>query len=148
MLGPAEAARRRAPPAARLRSLARVREVLDEMSRLRPGLTELATPETLACRCEEVSIAEVDGALAQGARDLQAIKLLTRLGMGPCQGRHCAPSTALHAARAAGEGPEAMGRINPRPPIKPATVGALANLNLDRNGGAPGRAAHPAGGRG
>lgn len=152
MLGSAEADRRRAPAAARLRSLARVREVLDEMSRLRPGLTELATPETTACRCEEVSIAEVDGALAHGARDLQAVKLLTRLGMGPCQGRNCAPAMALHVAHLAGEGPEAMGRINPRPPIRPATVGALASLDLnrepDRHGGVQGRAAQSAGGRG
>jgi len=146
VLRAAEAERRRAAPAARLRSLAGVREVLDELSRLRPGLTELATPETVACRCEEVSIAEVDAALERGARDLQAIKLLTRLGMGPCQGRQCAPSMALHVAHAAGEGPEAMGRINPRPPVKPATVGALARLN--RSGRAGERAAHPAGGAG
>jgi hypothetical protein len=158
----AEADRRRAPLLARLRSLARVREVLDEFSRIRPGLTELATADTMACRCEEVSIAEVDGALAQGARDLQAIKLLTRLGMGPCQGRNCGPSMALHVAHAAGGGPEAMGRINPRPPVRPATVGALSRLDrldrpdrldspdrldrLDPNRGARGRAAQPVGG--
>ena len=73
---------------------------------------------------------------------------MTRLGMGPCQGRNCAPSMALHVAHAAGEGPEAMGRINPRPPIKPATVGALANLSLHRNGDARGRAAQAAGSQG
>jgi NADPH-dependent 2,4-dienoyl-CoA reductase/sulfur reductase-like enzyme len=147
----AEADRRRAPLLARLRSLARAREVLDEISRIRPGLTELATPDTVACRCEEVSIAEVDGALAQGARDLQAIKLLTRLGMGPCQGRNCGPSMALHVAHAAGGGPEAMGRINPRPPVRPATVGALSRLDrpdrldrLDPDRGARGLSAQPA----
>jgi len=125
----AEADRRRGPSLARLRSLARVRELLDEMSRVRPGLSELATPETFVCRCEEVSIADVNEALQQGARDLQAIKLLTRLGMGPCQGRNCGPSTAMHVAHRTGCAPKAAGRINPRPPVKPVTVGTLARLN-------------------
>lgn len=144
MLRSAEADRRRAPLVQRLRSLARVREVLDELSRIRPGLSELATPETLACRCEEVSIAEVGAALEQGARDLQALKLLTRLGMGPCQGRNCGPSMALHVAHAVGCSPKETGRINPRPPVKPVTVGVLARLNLNRS--APQRAARPSGG--
>jgi NADPH-dependent 2,4-dienoyl-CoA reductase/sulfur reductase-like enzyme len=132
LLRSADADRRRAPSLDRLRSLSRAREVLDEVSRIRPGLSELATPETLACRCEEVSIAEVGAALEQGARDLQAVKLLTRLGMGPCQGRNCGPSMAVHVAHALGCGPNETGRINPRPPVKPVTVGALARLNVRR----------------
>lgn len=132
LLGSVEADRRRAPSIERLQSLSRVRKVLDDISRIRPGLTELATRETLACRCEEVSIAEVGAAVEQGARDLQAVKLLTRLGMGPCQGRNCGPSMALHLAHTAGCNPRDTGRINPRPPVKPVTVGALARLNDDR----------------
>jgi len=125
---PDEADRRRAPSLARLRSLARVRALLDEISRIRPGLSELATPQTLACRCEEVSIAEVNAAVQAGMRDLQAIKLLTRLGMGPCQGRNCGPSMAMHVARALECAPGDAGRINPRPPVKPVTLGALARM--------------------
>lgn len=121
-----EARKRRAHPRRRLGSLEGVRQILDEVSRIRPGLCELATPETLACRCEEVEFSEVDAALHQGAKDLQAVKLLTRLGMGPCQGRNCAPSVAMHLCQAACCGPEAAGRINSRPPVKPVTLGALA----------------------
>jgi len=132
LLRSAEADLRRAPSIERLHSLSQVRKVLDDVSRIRPRLTELTTPETLACRCEEVSIAEVGAAVQQGARDLQAIKLVTRLGMGPCQGRNCGPSMALHLAHRAGCSPKDAGRINPRPPVKPVTVGALARLNDDR----------------
>jgi len=139
LLRSVEADRCRAPSLERLRSLSRVREVLDEMSRIRPGLSELATPETLACRCEEVSIAEVDAALDAGARDLQAVKLLTRLGMGPCQGRNCCPSMGAHIANTLGCSAADVGRINPRPPVKPVTVGALARLTKRRE--APGPAA-------
>lgn len=126
-----EAVRRREGPNARLRSLARVRGILDDISRIRPGLNELATPETLVCRCEEVSLVEVRGAVDQGARDLQAVKLLTRLGMGPCQGRNCAPSTATLLCGALGCHPADVGRIHPRPPVKPVTLGALATMAKD-----------------
>ncbi len=124
----AEADKRRAVPLKRLRSLTRIRRILDEMSRVRPGLNALATPDTLVCRCEEVALREVRAAVAQGARDLQAVKLLTRLGMGQCQGRKCAPSTAMIMSGALAFDPSAAGRINPRPPVSPVTLGALANM--------------------
>lgn len=130
VLSAAEADRRRFPALRRLRSLARVRSLLDEFSRMRPGLSELATPPTLACRCEEVMLSEVDDALRQGARDLQAVKLLTRLGMGPCQGRNCGPSMAMHLANRLGRTPADTGRIHARPPIKPVTLGTMARLNV------------------
>ena len=121
-----EAAKHREGPLARLGSLRRLRAVLDETSRVRPGLLELAGSETQLCRCEEVTLAEVRAAIAEGARDLQAVKLLTRLGMGPCQGRNCAPSTGMYLCHARGCALEDIGRINPRPPVKPVTLGVLA----------------------
>lgn len=122
-----EAEKRRAGPLKRLRALKRVRTFLDELSRIRPGLARLAEQETLMCRCEEVTRKDVEFALEQGAKDLQAIKLLTRLGMGACQGCNCAPSTALHASQRLGCSLEALGQIRPRPPTKPVTLGTLAS---------------------
>lgn len=86
-----EADLRREGPLGRLRELGLILEVLQERAWIRPGLLELAGPDTLLCRCEEVMRAEVQAAIEEGARDLQAVKLLTRLGMGPCQGRQCCP---------------------------------------------------------
>ena len=126
-LSASEADRRRAAPLERLRSLGRVRKVLDEISRIRPGLNDLATADTLLCRCEEITLTEVRAAVDQGARDLQAVKLLTRLGMGPCQGRNCAPSTGIYLCQMTGCTPAQVGRINPRPPVRPVTLGALAH---------------------
>ena len=120
--------RRRAGPLRRLRSLGGVRQILDEVFCVRSGLCDLATPQTLVCRCEEVALSEVQVALQQGAKDLQAVKLLTRLGMGPCQGRNRGPSAGLFLCQATGCTAEAVGRINPRPPVKPVTLGALAQM--------------------
>ncbi len=43
----------------------------------------------IVCRCEEVTVGEVLQAIENGARDLDAVKRLTRAGMGLCQGRTC-----------------------------------------------------------
>ncbi len=49
-----------------------------------PALRTLCKPDTLVCRCENVSAAQ----LAEHD-DWRSAKLLTRAGMGPCQGRIC-----------------------------------------------------------
>jgi bacterioferritin-associated ferredoxin len=43
----------------------------------------------LVCRCEDVSVAEVRAAIDAGASNAQEVKMRTRAGMGPCQGRVC-----------------------------------------------------------
>lgn len=41
------------------------------------------------CRCEEVTLAEIEEAIAQGAKTLTAVKVRTGAGMGVCQGMTC-----------------------------------------------------------
>lgn len=51
----------------------------------------LVKPETILCRCEEVSMGDVISAVEDlGAEDARTAKLFTRAGMGLCQGRMCA----------------------------------------------------------
>lgn len=53
------------------------------------------TDETVVCRCEEVTAGAVREAVGTlGAGDLRTVKLLTRAGMGWCQGRMCEPGVA------------------------------------------------------
>ena len=60
---------------------------------LRDGWREDVDDETVMCRCEEVSAGAVLQAVSGlGARDARSVKLLTRAGMGWCQGRVCAPA--------------------------------------------------------
>lgn len=127
-IAPDEAERRRRGPLERLGEFAEMRAVLAEVSRIRPGLLDLVRADTLVCRCEEVALSDVQTALDQGASDLQAVKLLTRLGMGPCQGRNCAPHVGMRLCHATGRTAEQVGRINPRPPLKSVTLGALAAM--------------------
>jgi NADPH-dependent 2,4-dienoyl-CoA reductase/sulfur reductase-like enzyme len=54
------------------------------------GWVDSVREDTLACRCEEVPVARVREAVALGARDARTVKLMSRAGMGWCQGRMCA----------------------------------------------------------
>ena len=53
--------------------------------------------DALVCRCEDVTCAEIQAALAAGATGLSQIKSWTRCGMGPCQGRMCGDTVAAIA---------------------------------------------------
>ena len=54
--------------------------------------TELITDDTVVCRCEEVTGGAIREAVGElGAGDVRTVKLLTRAGMGWCQGRVCGP---------------------------------------------------------
>jgi len=118
--------RLRRPILRRLRRLTRFRAALDRVSRPRPGLSSLATDDTLVCRCEELTRAEVEVGIAAGGTDIRTLKVMTRLGMGPCQGRMCWPAMARYIAQRTGKTYEDIGPLSVRPPIKPATLGTLA----------------------
>jgi ferredoxin len=45
--------------------------------------------ETIVCRCERVSAGEIRNLIAQGFRDINEIKTVTRAGMGACGAKTC-----------------------------------------------------------
>ncbi|MET7489480.1 FAD-dependent oxidoreductase [Streptomyces sp. NPDC005538] len=56
---------------------------------------DLVTDDTVVCRCEEVTAGVIREAVdGLGAGDVRTVKLLTRAGMGWCQGRMCGPGVA------------------------------------------------------
>ena len=93
---------------ARLRRFARG---LERAFALRAELRALPEPETVVCRCEDVSLARM-----QAYRAWRPAKLQTRCGMGPCQGRICG---------AAAEFLLGWGMESVRPPVLPARVESL-----------------------
>ncbi|MGW7203701.1 FAD-dependent oxidoreductase [Streptomyces sp. NPDC054837] len=57
--------------------------------------TEQITDDTVVCRCEDVTGGAIREAVDElGAGDARTVKLLTRAGMGWCQGRVCGPAVA------------------------------------------------------
>ena len=104
--------------------------------RIRPGLFEVVDAATTLCRCEGVTCGAIRSAIVEGAGDLSSVKLLTRLGMGACQGRECSPAAAMWMARATGRSFEQVGRINPRPPFRAVSLGALSRMEMGMPSGA------------
>lgn len=111
----------------------------------------------IVCRCEEVTLADVERAVADGYAAPELLKRATRVSMGACQGRVCRPMLRAfwrgrtgaadaghddaHAANARGhvaERRDSRGSLpvspdldlpGSRPPVRPIRVGDLAELD-------------------
>jgi thioredoxin reductase/bacterioferritin-associated ferredoxin len=91
------------------------------------------TDETVLCRCENIRVADVRKAVAEGVREVNEVKIVTRCGMGPCQGRMCGPALAEIVAAELDISPAQVGQLNIRPPLKPVPLGEIAAMELDDN---------------
>jgi NADPH-dependent 2,4-dienoyl-CoA reductase/sulfur reductase-like enzyme len=104
------------------RSRAALREffrVLDTVYVPPARWTERVTDATVVCRCEEVTAGAVREAVGElGAGDVRTVKLLTRAGMGWCQGRMCGSAVAGIAGCAE--------TVTRRPFARPVPLGVLA----------------------
>jgi len=78
------------------------------------------------CRCEDVTLAEIDHTIARGLATVEEIKRYTGLGTGPCQGKEC---VALLCRLLIGRGVLTPANAQPftaRPPVEPVTFATLA----------------------
>jgi len=117
---------RLAGPLRSLRRIDRFVSALNRLYRVGPGLYELATPETLVCRCEERRQSDLEMLIDEGVRDLNSIRARSRIGMGRCQGRNCASHVAATIARLTERDVSQIPPPTVRPPLKPVPVGAVA----------------------
>ncbi|HSE17347.1 MAG TPA: FAD/NAD(P)-binding oxidoreductase [Pyrinomonadaceae bacterium] len=86
-------------------------DLLNRTFALRDELKQMATPQTIVCRCEDVTLERL-----RGHHSWRAAKLQTRCGMGPCQGRVCGGAVEfLFGWRA-----ESV-----RPPVLPVKINSL-----------------------
>jgi sarcosine oxidase subunit beta len=80
------------------------------------------------CRCEDVTLAEIDHAIALGLTTIEELKRYTGLGTGPCQGKECTFALADLLCRRGLASPQTIEPFTARPPAEPVTFGALASL--------------------
>ena len=89
----------------------RFAQLLNRTFALREELKQLSAPDTIVCRCEDVTFARL-----RAQSSWRAAKLQTRCGMGPCQGRVCGGAVEfLFGWRAQ----------SVRPPVLPVRVESL-----------------------
>ncbi len=79
----------------------------------------------IICRCEDVTLEDVERAIEEGCRDLESLRKRLRIGMGPCQGRTCIPILIRILARKLGVKPQDLGYPAPRPPLTPTRCSVL-----------------------
>ena len=82
--------------------------------------------DIIICRCEEVSLQEIEEAIAEGAVTVAEVKRRTRAGMGLCQGQTCRQSIAKLISKYTGQ---ALKDILPptfRPPVRVVKLKVLA----------------------
>ena len=130
-LGKIDAARRDRMARRDRAELARQEALRGVLDRLFAPAAELLAPaggDDIVCRCEEITAAELNDAVAAGNDDLNRVKAFTRCGMGPCQGRLCGPVAAEVVARALGRPVAEIGQLRVRLPVRPLPLAELAEL--------------------
>jgi D-hydroxyproline dehydrogenase subunit alpha len=120
------AAARIAQSKARLRKWSEFRRVLNEIYREGPGACELAHANTVICRCEERTHADLETLVNEGVRDANIVRAQSRIGMGRCQGRNCYRHVAATIARKYHLPLAEVQPLSVRPPIKPISLAAIA----------------------
>ncbi|ASJ07795.1 (2Fe-2S)-binding protein [Thermococcus siculi] len=81
--------------------------------------------KVIICRCNDVTIDEIEALIDEGVTDIEEIKRLLRIGMGPCQGRTCIPLVLSILAKRTGKKPEEIPLPRARVPIRPVRVGVI-----------------------
>ncbi len=89
-------------------------------------------PETMVCRCEGITMDEINKAIGEGCIDPNEIKALLRSGMGACQGRMCGPAMNEIISLRTGIDIKEVGSLNIRPPLKNISLHEVANMELCR----------------
>lgn len=92
--------------------------------------------KVIVCRCEDVTLSDLEQALADGYLDIEEVKRFTGLGTGPCQGKECLVPTCRLLAQARARDPERAQRqpeapaadhpFTVRPPVYSLALGLLA----------------------
>jgi len=105
----------------------KARRFLDILYQPLPQFRRPPDDATLVCRCEEITAGEIRRTVELGCLGPNQTKSFCRAGMGPCQGRLCGLTVAEVIAQQRGVPVAEVGYYRLRPPLKPITLGQLAD---------------------
>ena len=84
------------------------------------------TDRIFVCRCEDVTVKEIEHAQSLGLETVEEIKRYTGVGTGPCQGKECMATLARRLVVQGGASRQALQPFTSRPPLEPVTFASLA----------------------
>lgn len=105
---------------------ARFGQAMTALSLPRPELAALCTADTVLCRCESLTRADISAEIDTGAVTTNAVKSGLRAGMGPCGGKYCQSAIAALIATQTGKDAKDIPPPTPRPPLRPVPLGQAA----------------------
>jgi sarcosine oxidase subunit alpha len=91
--------------------------------------TRSPSPENrkvFVCLCEDVTVKDLEQAIAEGFDNIETLKRYSTVNMGPCQGKMCGQAAIEICARATGRDINATGTTTSRPPVTPVELRVLA----------------------
>lgn len=86
----------------------------------------METNDVMICRCEDITLDEIQALIKEGYRTIDEIKRVLRAGMGPCQGRTCRMLIAQELAKFYGIPVGEVLMPTFRPTVKPVKLGTYA----------------------
>ncbi|GLZ40724.1 pyridine nucleotide-disulfide oxidoreductase [Actinokineospora sp. NBRC 105648] len=98
---------------------------------IKPGWQTWLTPETLVCRCEEVTYQALCAATDLDAAGVRTLKLTSRVGLGLCQGRMCGRNATELAATRLDQAFFDEAALHRRPIATPIRLSELAETPLE-----------------
>jgi thioredoxin reductase len=113
----------------RLAGIQRFAQLLHQLARPPQHLAEATmTGEAILCRCESIRRDEFEQQLRENPHVVSSdgAKLLTRVGMGLCQGRMCGDNAVRTLARMRSLSAADVGPFQAQAPIKPVLLSVLA----------------------
>lgn len=113
----------------RLLHLQHFAALLQALARPPAGLAlQVMSDDTILCRCESIKRGELQRQLTEHSHiaSADAAKLLTRVGMGLCQGRMCGDNVARVIVSARGVSLGEVGPFHAQAPVKPVSLTLLA----------------------
>lgn len=109
----------------KISKLKEFRQAFETFSELRDGLFGLPKSDTTICRCENVKMEKISAAIEQGVNDLITLKMVTRVGMGDCQGKMCGSFYHELLKKKTGRSSQEIGYLKPRFPMAPVSFEAI-----------------------
>ena len=86
---------------------------------------------TIICRCEGVTLKHILQAIELGATNTKELKLMTRVGMGVCQGKVCRPMLEEFIAEQTNVHIEMESKLTTNVPVRSLTLRQLARHGKD-----------------
>ncbi len=85
----------------------------------------------IICRCEDVTLAELDAAIDKGFTNVEDLKRVLRVGMGPCQANTCGHLIQMHLAARLKKPIEEIKKQQARPLLMGVTLNDIVD-GLDK----------------